>query len=93
MRQILLATLRPLSVNDHEGIICVVIEARLQICLLQKGQGRTSRVCPDAARYPLLLDALYGTARHVPEPVAGPSDERPIVRKSEYVNNGGHLEC
>src|SRR5262245_5163459 len=34
MRQILLATLPPLRVNDHEGIICLLLEARLQTCLL-----------------------------------------------------------
>jgi hypothetical protein len=34
MRQILLATLPSLSVNDHEGTICLMVEARLQTCLL-----------------------------------------------------------
>ena len=34
MRQILLATLPTLSINDHEVIICLLVEARLQTCLL-----------------------------------------------------------
>jgi hypothetical protein len=34
IRQILLATLPSLSVNDHEGIICLLIEARLRTWLL-----------------------------------------------------------
>src|SRR5262245_60479885 len=34
MRRILLATLPTLSVNDDHGMICLVVEARLQTCLL-----------------------------------------------------------
>ena len=34
MRQILLATLPSLSVNDDHGVICLLVEARLQTCLL-----------------------------------------------------------
>ena len=34
MRQILLATLPTLSTEDAEGMICLLVEARLQTCLL-----------------------------------------------------------
>jgi hypothetical protein len=34
MRQILLATLPTLSVDDDHGIICLLVETRLQNCLL-----------------------------------------------------------
>src|SRR5262249_29249129 len=49
MRQILLATLPTLSTEDAEGMICLLVEARLQTCLLN---GTTLEELREAYRSP-----------------------------------------
>src|SRR5262245_1373888 len=52
MRQILLATLPTLSTEDAEGMICLLVEARLQTCLLN---GTTVEELREAYRSPSMV--------------------------------------